>query len=48
MDACDALDGDNVSREVRWKGSGDLSALEGRQVSVRVRMAKARLYSLAI
>ena len=48
LDACDVLDGDRVSQEVSWKGSADLSALKGRRVAVRIRMAKARLYSLAI
>ena len=48
LEACDVLDGDSLSREVTWKGNGDLSALAGREVSVRIRMAKARLYSLSL
>ena len=48
MDNCDVLDGDHLSQPVSWKGNEDLPALAGRQVSVRIRMAKARLYSLTI
>ena len=48
MDNCDVLDGDHLCQAVSWKGNEDLSALAGRQVSVRIRMAKARLYSLTI
>ena len=48
MEPCDVLEGDELSRQVTWKGSGDLSDLKGREVSVRIRMAKARLFSMGL
>ncbi len=48
MADCDVLEGDDVSRGVTWRGGGDLSALKGRSVSVRIRMARAKVFSLAL
>jgi len=44
----DVLVGDELSRAVTWKGRADLSALKGRQVSIRFHLCRARLYSLSI
>ena len=44
----DALVGDELSRVVTWNGRSDLSELKGRPVSIRIHMARARLYSLFI
>lgn len=48
LDACDPLEGDEVSRVVTWSGRHSLEALAGRSVSVRIRMARARLFSVAL
>ena len=48
LDAADALVGDELSRVVTWNGRSDLSELKGRPVSIRIHMARARLYSLFI
>ena len=48
MGDCDVLEGDEVSRVVTWKGKSDLSALKGREVSVRFSLARAKLFSLAL
>ena len=39
--------GDEVSKEVTWNGSGDLSSLKGRDICVHIRMSRARLFSIA-
>ena len=44
----DVMVGDELSRVVSWKGQSDLSELKGREVSVRIHMARAKLYSIAI
>jgi len=38
--------GNDIEKRVRWKSSGDLSALAGRPVRLRVLMKEADLYSL--
>ena len=48
LDDSDPLVGDELSRVVTWNGRSDLSALKGRLVSIRIHMARARLYSLFI
>ena len=48
LDDADPLVGDELSRVVTWNGRSDLSALKGRLVSIRIHMARARLYSLSI
>jgi hypothetical protein len=48
MSDCDVLEGDEISKAVTWKGRSDLSALKGRAVSVRIHMAKAKLFWLAL
>lgn len=42
------LTGDEVSRVVRWNGNSDLSSLKGREVAVRLRMNKAKVFSTAL
>ena len=44
----DALVGDELSRVVTWNGRSDLSELKDRNVSIRIHMVRARLYSLFI
>ncbi|MBM3457599.1 MAG: hypothetical protein FJX77_03575 [Armatimonadetes bacterium] len=44
----DVLKGDELSRAATWKGSADLSSLKGRKVSVRLHLARAKLYSMAM
>ena len=44
----DVLVGDELSGRVSWNGRTDLSALKGRQVSIRIHMARAKLYSISI
>ena len=48
MADCDVLEGDEVSRVVTWKGSGDLSRLKGREICVHIRMSRAKLFSIAL
>ena len=48
MDVCDVMQGDELSKQVTWHGRGDLSALRGRTVCVRICMARARLFSFAL
>lgn len=48
LEEADPLVGDDLSRVVTWKGCGDLSSLKGKEVSIRIHMARARLFSIAI
>ena len=48
LDDADVLVGDELSRTVSWNGKTDLSDLNGRLVSIRITMARARLYSMSI
>ena len=43
LDDADPLAGDELSRVVTWNGRSDLSDLKDRLVSIRIRMARARL-----
>ena len=47
LDAAETLTGDELSRAVQWNGSGDLSSLKDRDVSVRIHMYKANIFSIA-
>ena len=44
----DPLSGDELDQVVTWKGSGDLSRLQGMKVAVRIHMARAKLFSFSI
>ena len=44
----DPLVGDELSRVVTWKGSGDLAGLKGKDVAIRFHLSPARLYSFSI
>jgi hypothetical protein len=41
----DALDGDGLRHTVTWNGSGDVSSLQGRPISLRFQMDRTKLYS---
>ena len=47
LEAAETLSGDELSRVVCWNGSSDLSALKGKDVSVRIHMYKAKIFSIA-
>ena len=47
LEAAETLTGDELSRVVHWNGSSDLSSLKGREVSVRVHMHKAKIFSIS-
>ena len=46
FDDCDALSGDELDAVVSWKGKTDLSALAGKKVHLRFRMARTRLFAV--
>lgn len=46
FDDCDAITGDHVKHVVTWRGESNVDALTGRPVRLRVKMRRARLYSL--
>jgi hypothetical protein len=48
LEEADVLAGDELSRAVTWRGRGDLSALKGKAVSVRLHLARARVFSVAL
>ena len=48
LDAAETLTGDELSRPVSWSGSGDLSALKGREVAVRLHLKRAKVFSIAL
>ena len=45
---CEPLRGDSLSSEVRWKGSADLSAFQGRELCVRIQMYQAKLFAISV
>jgi len=45
LESCAPVTGDNTAAQVRWAGSPDLSALGGRPVCFRFRLADAALYA---
>ena len=48
LEEADVLAGDELSRVVTWKGESDLSSLRGRKISIRLHLARARVYSTEI
>ena len=48
LEAADPLVGDELGRMVTWRGSGDLSALAGREVSVRLHLKRAQVFCLSL
>lgn len=44
----EVLSGDELSRVASWRGRSDLGSLKDREVSVRVHMRRAELFSLAL
>ena len=47
LDDCDVLAGDEIAQVVTWKGRRDLEELKGCPLSLRVRLARAKLFSVA-
>ena len=45
---CEALRGDSLETEVHWKGSADLSFLNGKEICLRIELCQAELFSLAL
>ncbi len=48
FEECDLVQGDSLEKAVTWRGKADLSGLRGMNVSVRIRMAWAKLFSVGI
>ena len=46
FDDCDTLSGDELDAVVSWRGKSDLSALAGRKIHLRFRMARCRLFAV--
>jgi len=46
MKDCDEIYGDYLDKTATWKGSGDVSALQGQAVRLRFSLSDADLYSL--
>ena len=46
FDDCDPLSGDELDAVVSWKGKTDLSALGGKKIHLRFRMARTRLFAV--
>ena len=47
LDQAETLSGDELARVVRWNGKSDLSSLKDMEVSVRLTLYRAKLFSLA-
>jgi hypothetical protein len=45
---CDRLCGDELDGVVHWNGRSDLSALKGKKIHLRFRMARTRLYAITL
>ena len=45
---CTPLQGDNSAAAVHWQGSADLSALRGREICMRIRLCRAKLFALSL
>jgi hypothetical protein len=43
-----ALTGGQTHAPVTWRGSGDLSSVHGKPVGIRVRMHRAKLFSVTM
>ena len=48
LDEAETLTGDELSRIVHWKGKSDLSSLKDVEVSVRLHLYKAKVFSTAL
>jgi hypothetical protein len=48
FDDCEAVSGDHLAAVVRWKGKSDLSALRGKKIHLRLRMARAKLFAVTL
>ena len=48
LEEADVLAGDELSRAATWKGSSDLSSLRGRKVSIRLHLARTKVFSTAM
>ena len=48
LEDADVLRGDEISRVVSWRGRSDLGALRGRNISLRLHMTRARVFSTAL
>ncbi len=46
LDDCSVIFGDELEREVRWKGGPDVSSLAGRPVRLRFALKDADLFAL--
>ena len=45
---CDRMSGDELAAVVSWRGKSDLSALKGRKIHLRFRMARAQLFAVTL
>ena len=48
LEEAETLTGDELSRIVRWNGNGDLSSLKDKEVSVRLHLRRAKVFSIAL
>ena len=48
LEGAETLTGDEFARVVQWNGSGDLSGLKDKDVSLRLHLHKAKMYSTAL
>ena len=48
LEGAETLTGDEFSRVVQWNGSGDLSGLKDKDVSLRLHLHKAKIFSIAL
>ena len=48
LEGAETLTGDELSRVVQWNGSGDLSGLKEQEVSLRLHLYKAKIFSIAL
>ena len=44
----ETLRGDELSRVVRWQGKSDLAALQGKEVSIRLHLHRAKVFATAL
>ena len=48
FDDCDTLAGDELDGLVSWRGNADLSGLKGKNIHLRFRMARAKLFAITM
>ena len=48
LEDADMLTGDHLSRPVTWRGKSDLSDLKGRHVSIRIHLARAKVFAVSL